>query len=424
VPNQTVTILNWNIQNFGETKAKYSDLVNGIATKVVTADPIPDIFVLIELNTSKDATAETLSLRLATALNNQSNAINHRDEFKVYVLSPKTGRETYAFFIRDATRTKPLIPIDPATNQIPAGIGGVYKDEITSVVFTENPLTGGLQLISSFALYLPDIEIIVSSPYQKKRTRARPSWPAVRAPVLGMFWCATARRLLPIVACHFAANHDDAKRQFENLKYFQLLNGMAPSGGAGSAPKGIPAVQVKLIGQAKANVTPGTYVLTGDFNVDYRNIVEVADYSVIEGNTNPALGATVENQIHDTLLMTYGTFKETRPKKIEDFPNRLYDNFCLRVSPTAGFTVTRTDLSVYLTPFDIQDRLIRLNQSVLAYAKLDKRGFMSNEYAGLAVNFAKQITGDKSTKVNLTGALVGARLVSDHLPAAVTYTIT
>ena len=424
MPNQTVTILNWNIQNFGETKAGYADLVDGIAWRVVTANPIPDIFILIELNTSKEATAEYLSLKMATALNNQSNQINHRDEFKVYVLSPKTGRETYAFFIRDATRTRPLIPVDPATDQIPAGIGGVYKDELTTVVFMESALTGGLQLLNGFCLYLPDIEVTVSSEYEKKKVKARPSWPAVRVPVLGMFWCATAKRLLPVVACHFAAKHEDAKKQFDTLKYFKLMNGMAPSAGVGSAPKGIPAVQVKLIGQAKTNVTPGTYVLTGDFNVDYRNINEIADYSVIEGNVDPALAAGVENQTHDTLLMTYGTFKAQRPKKIEDFPNRDYDNFCLRVSPTAGFTVIRTDLSVYLTPFDIQDRRIKLDESVKDYAELDKRGFISNEYADLVVNFAKQITGDKSVKINLTGALVGARLISDHLPVTVTYTIT
>ena len=424
MPNQTVTILNWNIQNFGDTKASYADLVNAIAWRVVTADPMPDIFVLIELNTSKEATAEALSLKMATALNDQSKSINHRDEFKVYVLSPKTGRETYAYFIRDATRTRPLIPVDPNTDQIPAGIGGVYKDTLTSVVFMESALTGGLQLINGFCLYLPDIEITVSSPYETKEVKARPGWPAVRVPVLGMFWCATAKRLLPVVACHFAAKHEDAKKQFETLKYFTLFNGMAPSGVVGSAPKGIPAVQVKLIGQAKTNVTPGTYVLTGDFNVDYRNINEIADYAVIEGNAAPALAASVENQTHDTLLMTYGTYKAQRPKKIEDLPNRDYDNFCTRISPTAGFTVTRTDLSVYLTPFDIQERRMKLDQSVDAYAELDQRGFISNEYADLAVDFASQITGDKSIQINLTGALVGARLISDHLPVTITYRIT
>src|SRR6266498_2232726 len=87
MPNQTVRILNWNIQNFGKTKAQYSDIVDGIAKMVVLADPVPDIFVLVELNTSKEATAQELSKRLAVALNAQSIKLKGRDEFKVYVLS-------------------------------------------------------------------------------------------------------------------------------------------------------------------------------------------------------------------------------------------------------------------------------------------------------------------------------------------------
>lgn len=422
MPNQNVTILNWNIQNFGKTKAQYSDIVNGIASMVVRANPIPDIFILVELNTTKDATAQSLAKRLAKALNAQSLAINHRDEFQVYVLSPNTGVEFYAFFIRDATLTKPLIPVDTATNQIPLGIGSGYKDTLTSVVFKEKTIVGGMQLIDGFCLYAPDILTTVQKGV--KKVKVLPAWPATRLQVLGMFWCATANRLLPIMACHYAAKHSMARRQFNYLKYFSLLDGMAPSAGAGSAPKGIPIVKVQMLGAGVVNVTPGTYVLTGDFNLDYTDPGERGAYTVIEGTAKPYLAATVENTADDTLLMTYGVFKSSRPKNPDQLPNRDYDNFCLRVSPTAGFTVTRYDLSIYLTPAEIQQRGIKLQQSVGAYAKLDKRGFISNQYNDMATDFAKQIAGDKSHIINIAGSLVGGRLVSDHLPVSVSYTIS
>ena len=420
--NQNVTILNWNIQNFGKTKAQYSDIVNGIASMVVRANPIPDIFVLLELNTTPIATAQMLAKRLAKALNAQSLAINNRDEFQVYVLSPNTGVEYYAFFIRDATLTKPLIPVNTATNNIALGIGNGYTDQLTTVVFKEQQLTGGMQLINGFCLYAPDMYTSVKKGFKKVTVPA--VWPATRLQALGMFWCETAKRLLPIMACHYAAKHKDARRQFNTLKYFSLLDGMAPSAGAGSAPKGIPVVKLQMRGKGVTKVTPGAYVLTGDFNLDYTDTTERGAYNVIEGNASPHLDATVKNTVDDTLLMTYGVFKTDRPKLLSDLPNRDYDNFCVRVSPTAGFTVTSANLNVYLTPQEIKTRGIKLRESVGAYAKLDKRGFISNQYSDMATDFANQIGGDKSHIINIAGSLVGGRLISDHLPVAVTLTIT
>jgi hypothetical protein len=59
-----------------------------------------------------------------------------------------------------------------------------------------------------------------------------------------------------------------------------------------------------------------------------------------------------------------------------------------------------------------------------AYKKLDKRGFISNQYADLATDFAKQIAGDKSHIITIAGTLVGGRLVSDHMPVSISYTIS
>jgi hypothetical protein len=422
--NQNVTILNWNIQNFGKTKAQYSDIVNGIASMVVRANPIPDIFVLVELNTTVDATAQWLAKKLAKALNAQSLKINNRDEFQVYVLSPNTGVEYYAFFIRDATLTKPLIPVNTVTNNIALGIGNGYTDQLTTVVFKEQQLTGGRQLINGFCLYAPDLYTSVKKGKGVKKVTVPAVWPAKRLQALGMFWCETAKRLLPIMACHYAAKHKDAKRQFNTLKYFSLLDGMAPSAGAGSAPKGIPLVKLQMLKKGVTNVRPGAYVLTGDFNLDYTDVAERGAYNVIEGNASPHLDATVINTVDDTLLMTYGVFNTDRPKSPDELPNRDYDNFCLRVSPTAGFTVTSGNLRVYLTPEEIRTRGIRLLESVWAYAKLDKRGFISNQYSDMGINFANQIGGDKNNYINIKGSLVGGRLISDHLPVAVTLTIT
>lgn len=420
MPPQNVKILNWNIQQFGKTKAKYSDIVNGIANMVVRVNP--DIFVMVEINTTDDTTGQALAVRMATALNAESIRIHGRDEFKVYVLSQNTDREYYGFFVRDAARTKPLIPINPATGGVPLKIGKTLPYTLTNVVFTERALTGLIQFINGFCLYEPDQDLVTSSGRKSRRLSA--DWPGIRLPALAMFWLDTAQRLLPIFVCHYAPDEALATSQFNNLKFFSLLGGMGPSAGPGSAPHGIPVVKVKRLGQVQQNVTPGCYVLTGDFNVDYISLSAVANYASIEGVSSPDLGATIENTNFETLLMGYGKFKTDRPKQIIKLAIHDYDNFCLRVSPTAPFTVTSSNLAVYLTAAEIQTRAVKLSQSVKSYAELDKRGFESNQYADMATNFALQIGGHKSHLISIGGSLVGARLISDHLGVSVTYTVT
>ena len=67
---QTVKILNWNIQNFGETKCGIKhgneDVVDAIAQTVVKENV--DIFVMLERNTTKQATAKSVADCMRKAL--------------------------------------------------------------------------------------------------------------------------------------------------------------------------------------------------------------------------------------------------------------------------------------------------------------------------------------------------------------------
>jgi hypothetical protein len=131
---KNVSILTWNIQNYGKTKAGLDDLVDAIAATVNAYQP--DIFVLLEVNTTLNATAEYLLERLARALYRASGG-----KYRICLRSPNTGVEYYAFFIRDTAVTRPLVPIVTATG----GKGGIIgKDGVpwSAVQFRAALITG------------------------------------------------------------------------------------------------------------------------------------------------------------------------------------------------------------------------------------------------------------------------------------------
>ena len=121
----TVTVVNWNIQNYGPTKSGVHygnrDVVRAIA-KVVN-DVNADIFVLLEVNTTHVATAQQVCDIMRAELREAS--LNPDTEWRRYVLSPNTGREFYAFFVRDTGMTRPLPIVGPLVGgNVPTILGG------------------------------------------------------------------------------------------------------------------------------------------------------------------------------------------------------------------------------------------------------------------------------------------------------------
>jgi hypothetical protein len=415
----TVTVVNWNIQNYGPTKSGQRfgnrDVVRAIA-KVVN-DVNADIFVLLEVNTTHVATAQQVSDIMRAEL--REAALNPDTDWRRYVLSPNTGREFYAFFVRDTGMTRPLPIVGPLVGgNVPTVLGGAGQAAVAAAQFDAVP-TQNLRA-SHFPLLSPDLQL---------HHHAIPPWPGTRRPVLGLFWVATAsaaNRLLPIVACHFAPQHWLARAQFNNLKYFSLLQALAPAPPPPPPPNPVPPPPNPL----QLNVRPtgvggfvqhaaNYYVLLGDFNEDF--LAFPGSYSSIRGTPRPNLGAT--QFVRDTThLVTYRNYSPRDFHTTPELAVNAYDDIFGGAPPTV-VGVVGADAQVKNIPEQIRTRELQLSDSVWHYRELDQRGFDSNEYNDLVYDYGRQLSGDPSHIINLTGALVGGRLISDHLPVVWDITI-
>jgi hypothetical protein len=418
----TVTIVNWNIQNYGPTKSgqRYGnrDVVKAIA-KVVN-DVNADIFVLLEVNTTHVATARQVADIMRAEL--REEALNPDTEWRRYVLSPNTGVEFYAFFVRDTSYTRPLPIVGPVVaGAVPTILGGAGQAAVTAAQFDAVP--GQNLRASQFPLLSPDRHQYIHGHQQPV-----PPWPGVRRPVLGLFWVPTAsaaNRLLPIVACHFAAQSWLARAQFNNLPYFSLLRALAPAPPPPPPPNPPPAppnpvqLNVRPPGGGWVQHAANYYVLLGDFNVDFLAFPQ--DYGSIRGTPRPRLGAT--QFVNDTThLVTYYRYSPRDFHTTAELAINAYDDIFCRTTPTV-VGVAGAQAQVMNIPEQVRTRELQLKASVDHYRVLDQRGFTSDAYNELVYDYARQLAGDWSHVINLTGSLVGGRLISDHLPVVWDITI-
>ncbi len=398
--------MNWNIQNFGVTKSglKYDnyDVVKAIAEVVVWEEV--DIFVMLEMNTTDEATARRLASTMLYALRDEDD--RGRGYWTSAVISPNTGKEFYGFFIRDVNRTIP-IPLDDQ-HRNDRILGPINK--IQDALFYNDPSDYDT-LDETFPLLDPDVEEI--SLYGRPLHKY-PAWPATRKPVLGLFavpGAAAGNELLPIVACHFAPDEQEATLQFDRLFYFSILNGLAPH--AWNAPV---RLNVSFSTPGFRAIAPRYWVVTGDFNVDYN----AASYQGIVGTNYEELGALAAilpptETTDKTLFMTYQMYNHYKPKSTVALSIRPIDNFFVRNNPAYPASATIRRSSVPNIAEDVRWRVLRLRESVDHYRELDQRGFIDNPYAQVVANYAQQLT-NRETGINYKGALMGSRLISDHLP--------
>lgn len=412
-----ISVLTWNIQNYGKLKASLDDVVTAIAKSVNSYQP--DIFVMLEVNTTRNATAEYLLERMAVALFKQSGG-----KYRVCMRSPNTGVEYYAYFLKDSSATVPLVPtVSGTTNR--AGIIGKDGFAWNNVLFRPAILN------PSQPELVDGVAPLLSPDFPAYSTRGRrlgiPDWPGVRLPSLGMFWVPGATgpsRLLPLVACHFAANHNVAQRQIRNLDTFSLFQGVGPADPTGRVPTTPLKVKVNLGGGAQDMPVPG-WILTGDFNLNWLNPAEAPLYQPIVGSTYPRLGATPAVAA-GTHLTTYYGYSRTM-KDTEDLAVNGYDNHFLRNSPAALSPSTLSSAKVLDVPGAVQNRTLRLWESVEHYSELDKKGFAAGQYKTFAVDFANQLGYSGAfagSPINVKGALVGGRLISDHLPVFASFRLS
>ncbi len=416
--SQTIKILNWNVQNYGPTKANFADIVACMAQVVVRANP--DIFVLLEVNTTDTAKAGRVCRTLMNALQAASAVAGRPNEYRTCVLSPNTGREFYAYFVRDTAYTTPLV-IDEVDDELPDNIGD-YGWNWGDVRFI--PYTGTYVRTDGFPLLSPDM---------RYRGRQVANWTATRYPALGLFYlpfASAANQYLPLIACHFAANDFQSGNQIENLRYFSLINGTSPHATTvwpDAAPDVIwwetpqPPPPPKIFAN-NAWRQMNYSIVCGDFNQDYPNN---AYNPVLADSFAPqySLGGQIANELDKTHLMTVNDFVNTNTNgwTTRDVAIQNYDNFILFNSPVGGapFGNPRAVETMDITAA-VAQRELKLRQSVVHYVQLDQRG-LTPESALVA--FCMDLTTPPSLPMTVQSGLTGARLLSDHLPVLLTITI-
>lgn len=377
-----VSVLNWNIQNFGQTKAGLADVVKAIAQVVVASGA--DIFVMLEMNTTKMSTAFGLAQTMRLALESESKGL-----FPTCVLSPNTGLEFYAYFVRDPKKTTPYVLTGPTT-----AAGFLAADTIGAApgiapAHAQYTLSTAAGVVGPFPLMTPDLPVLSS--YGRQVSPA-PVWSGAdkgwRRPTYGQFKIAGAAGsgLLPIVACHFDPDPHVASGQLAMMSHMSVLK---PPGGT------IPR-----------------WMLVGDFNIDVTT--EGKYYAPL--TSGPGLGANVWLGAN-TLMATPAAAEKDRLKQTDKLAVRMIDEMATR-GDIIGSTTVVTPLADQVTA-----RRLRLCQSVQHYQELDKRGFVSNEtqpYQRLVSDYGHQLAGDPSHQINIHAALIGSRLISDHLPVLLT----
>ena len=451
-----ISILNWNVQNYGDTKcgniSGNTDLGTAIAKVVVKADV--DIFVLLELNTTKPLVARQICHDLCQELNAADPVYNNW----TCVLSPNTGKEFYAFFVRDNTYTvpQPLTGVNngagivAATTATTSGVGGATPP-IQNLTFGPATYTGGSSVANeSFILMEPDKPAVGAMGYKKK---SPPQWPATRKPGLGLFKVipkagpplTLGNDIVPIVACHYSPSNIVAQQQLDKFMYFELFYQLRATPGATLAPVPLQ-FSVGGVGSACAPQTPLSIIVTGDFNINYSDTKLHNSYREIlaPGPNIPAWGGDYLGAVPqiptgtNTFLVTLlgYAFNPRYYNSTSKLAIKNFDNFFVRttapVAPAAGNAWTLSPGGGLAAPevLNVPELLrgpkrLRVDVSVKLYASGTKRGFKyMSPYAGIYKNMVEQLAGDSSIIVSTEAALLGGRLISDHLPVKMSMQIT
>jgi hypothetical protein len=407
----TIKIVSWSFQEYGPLMSGLmhgnEDLVSAIATVVVDFEA--DLFVLLNLASAKGGTAKQVSAAMAAALQAASVKKGKTGEFKSWVLSANIGVDYYAFFVRDSAVTTP-IPVTGTTAKpdTPPKILGQDGDAITDAIFTTSNAEG--ELAHAFPYLSPDLPIVASD----GSSTGIPKWTGDQRPALGLFsvhGASTSNQLLPLIVCSFSADQAIAVGQIRTLPNFSLLKNLGPNPPA-PAPALTPvSLQIVPIGGGAAKKEETSYYsLTGDFNVDYR--IEPELFAPLTSDLGAAHGMDFK-----TLLVTINDFDPSVYDSTSSLAIKAFDNFFTRASAAAATPVAGQNPKTVDIPSEVSKRQIELKASVQYYAQLDSVGVPPPDiYSCLMMEFGRQLAAVPPKDLDVENALIGARLISAHLP--------
>lgn len=297
MPN--IRIMNWNIEQLSWNKVRMGNMTDVLAQTVVAQNI--DILVVVEV---RSANVNNIMETMSASLNNLAGGNNYLGWF----ISYETGGEFYGFFIRDLDVIRPVeVTAGPGGGAAqPPGSSNyplVNLKESTFESWPTNdwntsayPIPGGrpqLPLIDAYA-----------TPYRNRRAKKKAQFAGgaiaqggyslgrgFRRPCVAMFMVHSAAvdYLIPIVCCHYAAVRGGrnilGQSQVAQLGYLhiaQLFNDY-DAGGATSGYIDIDGAAVQI----------QELMFTGDFNLDF-----------LENNVMGSITATTNRMAYDSLTPT------------------------------------------------------------------------------------------------------------------------
>lgn len=397
----SIRLMTWNIEKLGRTKIQFDDILSSIG-EVVAAMNV-DVLIVQEINTTQDMHASVVATILAHELAQahgrlaQPPAIQGTGPFQSWVLSPNTQFEFYGFFFRDTAVVAPA----PATG--PAPLPATVRDLTTLQFTTQN---GAAPQNGHFPLLRPDLA-------RANQHHVAP-WLGARLPCFALLdvpGAQAANRYLGVLNCHLKPDGVIAPAQIGALPAMSVLNGVATGAPLSLNVNGGP----QAINQV---------AVVGDFNVDhpdpaYQPLTSPAVARSTLGFSTSAAGA--KSHLH-----TLAEYRRARPRGgTRGAASHAYDDFFLdggfthAANPGANARACLGTQVVDVVEM-IRGRDLLLTHSVDHYAELDKRGFQdsANDYLHPREDFRGQLL-DVGRTVSVYSALLGTRLISDHLPVVV-----
>jgi hypothetical protein len=276
--------MNWNIEHLSENKLNIPGLAEAIARTVRAANVDVVIFLEVKI-TNVIAAMHTLSAALNHA---QPGAAGHN--WKGWFLSYETGVEHYAVFIKDLSVVRPIHVYKPQTHPAEGSqdspLTNLRRDKFR---VWPNNFAGPVGYPIAGRPYLPLINLFAApkNPRATKRARGFGGIPldrggysmgrGFRLPVLAMLQVLTPAgnsHVLPFVACHYAAVRYQNQRnhlgqgQVSQLKLTHIAQLFSNNPGAAGAMSGY--LNIRDNADHNHAVAVQELCFTGDFNLDFR----------------------------------------------------------------------------------------------------------------------------------------------------------
>ncbi|WP_152645043.1 endonuclease/exonuclease/phosphatase family protein [Kitasatospora griseola] len=281
--------MNWNIEQLSINKLAVPGMLTAIAEIIVTARA--DIVLLLEVRLTQ---VESAMRQLSGALNGRDPGPTHMN-WTGYFLSRQTGGEYYAALVRNLDYIRPVV-----VSTGPDGSRLHPLCDLRENTFAVWPTANWAATAYPVAAARPSIplcDVFATPRFDRPAKRRRTAFAGkplaeggfatgrgYRLPALAMFWVRTAvpgGHLLPFVICHYAAVRGHGQRntlaqaqvaQLPHLHIAQLFN----SNPAGPGTSGY----LDVLDDARNHraVRVQELCFTGDFNIDFLHNSAAGDH--------------------------------------------------------------------------------------------------------------------------------------------------